>query len=82
MQGVDRLHARSYLSGMSTTNEMRTLRKQAGLTMGQLAEMCDCSVAYISKLERGESIPTTILARKIAHYLRCGEDDLWPAELS
>jgi predicted transcriptional regulator len=37
---------------------IRTLRKLAGMTLTDVAEAADISVAYLSKVERGDLIPT------------------------
>ena len=37
---------------------LRTLRKLAGMTLKEVATEADVSVAYLSKVERGDLLPT------------------------
>ena len=48
--------------------EMRTRRKEAGLSQEGLAEKTDVSMALISELERGIANPTLQTIEKIASY--------------
>lgn len=49
---------------------LRERRERAGLTQGQVAAYEDCSVSYLSQLERGENRPNVwpMLARLAARY--------------
>lgn len=57
-----------------TGPSLRSLRQLAGLTLAETADIADTSVAYLSKVERGEFVPTkryvaqvvTALGRAIA----------------
>ena len=48
--------------------EMRTRRKEAGLSQEALAEKTDVSMALISEIERGIANPTIQTLEKIATY--------------
>ena len=48
--------------------EMRTRRKEAGLSQEALAEKTDVSMALISEIERGIANPTIQTLGKIARY--------------
>lgn len=37
---------------------IRTLRKLAGMTLEEVAEAADTSIAYLSKVETGKFVPT------------------------
>jgi len=43
---------------ISTGGSLRTLRRLAGLTLAEVADLADTSIAYLSKVERGEFVPT------------------------
>lgn len=47
-----------------------TLRKQSELTQDKLAELSNCSVAFISKVERGQSAASIKLLAAIAKALK------------
>lgn len=53
----------------STGSSIKELRLSMGLSIRALARRADVSVAYLSKLERGESNPTIGLLRRIAEAL-------------
>jgi transcriptional regulator with XRE-family HTH domain len=50
-------------------NRIRELRRRAGLTQGQLAEMSGLSQPFISRLERGKTDVTSENLRAIADVL-------------
>lgn len=49
--------------------KLRTIRKQRGLTMQQLAEKANVSMGQISQIERGKVIPTLVLFWKLCKVL-------------
>ncbi|MFD0713752.1 helix-turn-helix domain-containing protein [Paenibacillus sp. GCM10027626] len=49
--------------------KLRTIRKQRGLTMQQLAETANVSTGQISQIERGQVIPTLVLFWKLCKVL-------------
>ncbi|TMV45448.1 cupin domain-containing protein [Paenibacillus mesophilus] len=49
--------------------KLRTIRKQRGLTMQQLAEQANVSTGQISQIERGQVIPTLVLFWKLCKVL-------------
>ncbi|MDM8520929.1 helix-turn-helix transcriptional regulator [Anaerolineales bacterium HSG6] len=56
--------------------KLRTLRTQQGLTLQQVADAVGATNSYISKMERGQSLPTIDLALKIARFFEVTVDDL------
>ncbi|HQZ50085.1 MAG TPA: helix-turn-helix transcriptional regulator [Chitinophagaceae bacterium] len=53
------------MSENSIGQEILTLRKQALMTIPQLAAKCGVSVTYISMVERGVCNPTDIMKNRI-----------------
>lgn len=49
--------------------KVRTLRKQAGLSLQQLAELADVSAAAIHKIEQSGMVPTITTLLKVANAL-------------
>jgi transcriptional regulator with XRE-family HTH domain len=49
--------------------KLRTIRKQRGLTMQQLADAAGVSTGQISQIERGQVIPTLVLFWKLCKVL-------------
>lgn len=47
---------------------LRRLRVLAGLTLQQVADGADTSVAYLSKVERGQLVPSDEYVGKIAQF--------------
>lgn len=43
---------------IATGESLRSLRALAGLTLADVAKLADTSIAYLSKVERGEFVPT------------------------
>lgn len=58
-------------SQTSTTRggAIRFLRTMAGLTLQQVAEGADTSVAYLSKVERDQLIPTDEYVAKVTTFV-------------
>ena len=57
--------------------KIRTLRKAAGLTQEQLAEMVDVSVNFIGYVERGQRAPSIKTLEQIAQALDVAPKDLF-----
>jgi transcriptional regulator with XRE-family HTH domain len=55
---------------------LRELRKEKGQTLHQVSQGTDIDSPLISKLERGERIPTDEQVKKIAKYFKISESDL------
>lgn len=60
----------------STGAKIQQLRQSLGLSIRALAKRADVSVAYLSKLEKGEANPTIGLLGKISDALGVPVDDL------
>lgn len=56
---------------------IRTLRKAAGLTQEQLAEVADISVNFIGYVERGQRAPSIKTLEQIAQALNIRPKDLF-----
>ena len=56
---------------------IRTLRKAAGLTQEQLAEVADVSVNFIGYVERGQRAPSIKTLEQIAQALNVRPKDLF-----
>ena len=65
---------------MSIGERLQLIRRERGFTLRQLAREADVSVAYLSKLERGDSSPTIDILTKIAGALETSVSEL--AEVS
>ena len=50
--------------------KIRTLRKTAGLTQGELAEIAGISASFIGYVERGQQMPSLKMVERIAHGLK------------
>ena len=59
---------------------LRSLMGRKGITQDILADAIDSTQAMISRYVRGDSIPSVIVARKIAKVLDCTIDDLFYKE--
>ena len=55
-------------------------REKNGLTQTQLANMCGVSQQSISKVEKGNGLPSLKLASAIANALGCTMDELFETE--
>jgi len=58
-------------------NNLKSLRKQAGLTQGELSVKAEVSRKSINAIENGIYIPSTVLALKISKTLNCSVEDLF-----
>ena len=59
---------------------LRSLMGRRGISQDVLAESIDSTQSMISRYVRGETIPSVIVARKIAKVLDCSIDDLFYKE--
>ena len=53
---------------INTGDALRHLRQRAGLTLQQVAEGAKTSTSYLSKVERGQLVPTDDYVAQIAAY--------------
>lgn len=60
---------------------LRTLRKQRKITLQNLSEQANCSVNYLSQVERGLSSPTIETLMRISEALDIRLNDLFAEEL-
>jgi len=58
-------------------NNLKELRKSAGLTQQELSESAEVSRKSINAIENGIYVPSTVLALKIAKILKCSIEDLF-----
>ena len=58
-------------------NNLREIRKSAGLTQKELSESAEVSRKSINAIENGIYVPSTVLALKIARTLNCSVEDLF-----
>lgn len=58
-------------------NKIKELRKKRGLSQRQVAEEIGLSRQYFLRVEKGDSIPTINVAKKIADYFGCSIDDIF-----
>lgn len=61
---------------MSLGDNIRRLRKLAGLTQGDLAERAGMKLGHISKLERDENDAKVSTVHKLMEALNCSANDL------
>lgn len=57
---------------------VKTVRKNAGLTQAQLAEIVGVSRQTVISIERGDYAPSVYLALRIARELKSSVEDLFP----
>lgn len=61
---------------MSLGENIKRLRRDKGLTQGELAQMADIKLGHISKLERNESDPKLSTIYKLMNAFNCSADTL------
>lgn len=61
---------------MALGDNLKQLRKEKGLTQGDLSELSGIKLAHISKLERSESDPKLSTIEKLIKALDCSADRL------
>lgn len=57
---------------------VKAVRKNAGLTQAQLAEIVGVSRQTVISIERGDYAPSVYLALRIARELKSSVEDLFP----
>ena len=60
----------------SLANNVRGLRKLAGLSQEELAFQCEIDRTYISKLERGVANPSLLILARVADVLKVSIEQL------
>jgi transcriptional regulator with XRE-family HTH domain len=63
-------------------NNLKKLRKAAGLTQEKLADMLDVAQGIVSAWENGKMIPSVKRVPQLAKILDCSEAEIWGYELS
>ena len=61
----------------SFVNLLTFKRKEAGITQSALAQAVQVSRKSINAIENGSTIPSTVVALKIATVLNCNVEDLF-----
>jgi putative transcriptional regulator len=61
-------------------NRVKKYREEAGITQEGLAQQAGVSRQSIISIEKGQYVPTTILALKISKLLKVPVDDLFVLE--
>ncbi|WP_197463351.1 helix-turn-helix domain-containing protein, partial [Alcanivorax sp. HI0007] len=61
---------------MALGENLKRLRKLAGLTQGELAAVADMKLGHISKLERNETDAKVSTIHKLMEALNCSANDL------
>jgi len=59
---------------------IKELRKKAGLTQKEFADLLQTSISHVSRLETGKHLPSLPVAYKIASILNCLIEDLYDFE--
>ena len=55
---------------MNIGNAIKTCRTRRNMSLAQLAELVECSVSYLSLIERNRRHPATTVLSKISEALR------------
>jgi putative transcriptional regulator len=61
-------------------NNLKYYREQQGVTQEQLAALVSVSRQSIISIEKGQYVPTTVLALKVASALKLTVEDLFELE--
>lgn len=61
---------------MSIKDNLKELRKQRGITQGELADIAGIELGQISRIERGASEPKLETIKKLVNALECSADEL------
>ena len=70
-------------SGLKLQNDIKTLRKNKGMTQSELADVIEVSRKTINTIENGVFVPSTVLALKLANALEVKVEELfWNYSLS
>lgn len=62
---------------MATAIRLKILRKQIGMSLQDLADATELTKSYLSKVERGLSVPSVAVALKVAKALHVDVDHLF-----
>lgn len=60
-----------------TTNNLRELRKAAGVRQRDLAEYLECDIQTISRFENGKRDPSLAMGLRIAAYFNKSTDEIF-----
>ena len=60
-----------------TTNNLRELRKAAGVRQRDLAEYLECDIQTISRFENGKRDPSLAMGIRIAAYFNKSTDEIF-----
>ena len=60
---------------------IRLARQAAGLAQEEVARRAKISLAYYQGIERGKSVPTVHIARRVASTLGSSIEALWPHDV-
>jgi len=72
-----------YISGMAQPNSIEKRRRKLDISACALARAVGTTPAHIARIERGENVPSVVLALAIAEALRVGNvRELFPARRS
>ncbi len=58
-------------------NKIKKTRLEKGISQHELAQILNISVSYLNKVERGNRIPSLMLAVRIANVLDISVDELF-----
>ena len=64
------------IDAMGNTNRIKDLRKQAGLTQGQIGQFLKVDQSMVAKLESGDRNLTTVQLNKLSNLFGCSEEYL------
>ncbi len=64
-------------SGLKLQNDIKTLRKNKGMTQSELADVIEVSRKTINTIENGVFVPSTVLALKLANALEVKVEELF-----
>ena len=62
---------------MKLQNDIKTLRKNKGMTQSELADVIEVSRKTINTIENGVFVPSTVLALKLANALEVKVEELF-----
>ena len=70
-------HVEVFWDHVKLANNLKQLRKQAGLTQEGLSVKAEVSRKSINAIENGIYVPSTVLALKISKTLNCTVEDIF-----
>ena len=62
---------------MKLQNDIKTLRKNKGMTQSELADVIEVSRKTVNTIENGVFVPSTVLALKLANALEVKVEELF-----